>query len=153
MDKNRVGGARGRNVGVAPTTLIPPPPPLLMRIACLAVMRRTSLMALPTVARHRALMQNPATRNRTRDHLIAAAIYSQMLYQLSYSRLATVCAISGLGEVRLYSSTYVRTRVRLSSMECMQCTSSQACRQICRREMPILQSTLAKSIAETRLKM
>ena len=29
---------------------------------------------------------NPATRNRTRDHLIAAVIYSQMLYQLSYSR-------------------------------------------------------------------
>ena len=29
---------------------------------------------------------NPATRNRTRDHLIAAAFYSQMLYQLSYSR-------------------------------------------------------------------
>ena len=32
---------------------------------------------------------NPATRNRTRDHLIAAAIYSQMLYQLSYSRLGS----------------------------------------------------------------
>ena len=30
----------------------------------------------------------PATRNRTRDHLIAATVYSQMLYQLSYSRLA-----------------------------------------------------------------
>jgi hypothetical protein len=30
--------------------------------------------------------ENPATRNRTRDHLIAAALYSQMLYQLSYSR-------------------------------------------------------------------
>ena len=29
---------------------------------------------------------SPATRNRTRDHLIAAVIYSQMLYQLSYSR-------------------------------------------------------------------
>ena len=34
--------------------------------------------------------QSPATQNRTRDHLIAAAFYSQMLYQLSYSRLA-VC--------------------------------------------------------------
>ena len=32
--------------------------------------------------------QSPATRNRTRDHLIAARFYSQMLYQLSYSRLA-----------------------------------------------------------------
>ena len=30
---------------------------------------------------------SPATRNRTRDHLIAASLYSQMLYQLSYSRL------------------------------------------------------------------
>ena len=32
-------------------------------------------------------VKNPATRNRTRDHLITARIYSQMLYQLSYSRL------------------------------------------------------------------
>ena len=32
-------------------------------------------------------VETPATRNRTRDHLIAAANYSQMLYQLSYSRL------------------------------------------------------------------
>ena len=32
--------------------------------------------------------ENPATRNRTRDHLITARVYSQMLYQLSYSRLA-----------------------------------------------------------------
>ena len=31
--------------------------------------------------------ENPTTRNRTKDHLIAAALYSQMLYQLSYSRL------------------------------------------------------------------
>ena len=29
----------------------------------------------------------PATRNRTRDDLMAANFYSQMLYQLSYSRL------------------------------------------------------------------
>ena len=36
----------------------------------------------------RQAKKNPATRNRTRDHLIAAAFYSQMLYQLSYSRLA-----------------------------------------------------------------
>ena len=28
----------------------------------------------------------PATRNRTRDHLIAAEVYSQILYQLSHSR-------------------------------------------------------------------
>ena len=31
-------------------------------------------------------LANPVTRNRTRDHLIAAIIYSQMLYQLSYDR-------------------------------------------------------------------
>ena len=29
---------------------------------------------------------NPDTRNRTRDHLIAAYVYSQMLCQLSYVR-------------------------------------------------------------------
>ena len=29
---------------------------------------------------------SPATRNRTRDHLITALVYSQMLCQLSYSR-------------------------------------------------------------------
>ena len=34
-------------------------------------------------------LRNPVTRNRTRDHLIAALIYSQMLCQLSYDRLAT----------------------------------------------------------------
>ena len=33
-----------------------------------------------------ASMCHPATRNRTRDHLIPASVYSQMLYQLSYSR-------------------------------------------------------------------
>ena len=32
------------------------------------------------------VMRSPATRNRTRDHLITAQIYSQMLCQLSYSR-------------------------------------------------------------------
>ena len=37
-----------------------------------------------------ALTPNPAIRNRTRDHLIAAAVYSQMLYQLSYSRPVSV---------------------------------------------------------------
>ena len=35
---------------------------------------------------------NPATRNRTRDHLISAEVYSQMLYQLSYSRHASTRA-------------------------------------------------------------
>ena len=40
------------------------------------------------------MWKSPATRNRTRDHLIAASFYSQMLYQLSYSRL--VCERSWL---------------------------------------------------------
>ena len=40
------------------------------------------------------MWKSPATRNRTRDHLIAASFYSQMLYQLSYSRL--VCERCGL---------------------------------------------------------
>jgi hypothetical protein len=40
--------------------------------------------------------QYPATRNRTRNHLIAAALYSQMLYQLSCIRLVvSVPAPSG----------------------------------------------------------
>ena len=38
---------------------------------------------------------NPDTRNRTRDHLIAAQIYSQMLYQLSYVRLV-------IGSIAIY---------------------------------------------------
>ena len=42
------------------------------------------------VALAMSVSKSPATRNRTRDHLIAAAFYSQMLYQLSYSRLAQV---------------------------------------------------------------
>ena len=33
-------------------------------------------------------LKSPATRNRTKDNLMAANVYSQMLYQLSYSRLA-----------------------------------------------------------------
>ena len=35
----------------------------------------------------RSEQSHPATRNRTRDHLMPARLYSQMLYQLSYSRL------------------------------------------------------------------
>ena len=42
--------------------------------------------AEPKVALTMRNSKSPATRNRTRDHLIAAVIYSQMLYQLSYSR-------------------------------------------------------------------
>ena len=39
-------------------------------------------------------VKNPATRNRTRDHLISATLYSQMLYQLSYSRLCIIDSLN-----------------------------------------------------------
>ena len=41
----------------------------------------------PAVPSRPTWRANPVTRNRTRDHLMAALIYSQMLYQLSYDRL------------------------------------------------------------------
>ena len=41
----------------------------------------------PSVPHRLTWVSNPVTRNRTRDHLIAALIYNQMLYQLSYDRL------------------------------------------------------------------
>ena len=70
------------------------------------IMQRTLLMAMPTVRSSKhvfvgltlalnsqpwlrenpGVSKHPATRNRTRDHLIAAWVYSQMLYQLSYGR-------------------------------------------------------------------
>ena len=39
---------------------------------------------------------SPDTRNRTRDHLIAANVYSQMLCQLSYVRRCFLCRIDDL---------------------------------------------------------
>ena len=39
---------------------------------------------------HTTKSKTPVTRNRTRDHLITASFYSQMLYQLSYDQL--VCS-------------------------------------------------------------
>lgn len=51
-------------------------------------------ISYPPLAIHHIILREPharwwltpATRNRTRDHLISATFYSQMLYQLSYSR-------------------------------------------------------------------
>ena len=40
------------------------------------------------VCAKRGVRGSPATRNRARDHLIAACVYSQMLCQLSYGRSA-----------------------------------------------------------------
>ena len=45
----------------------------------------------------------PATRNRTRDHLIAAANYSQMLYQLSYSRSCSDLTTHAPNKSRVHS--------------------------------------------------
>ena len=53
--------------------------------------------------------KNPANRNRTSDHLMAAAIYSQMLYQLSYSRLVETSVLMFVS--RLISSRCVPARV------------------------------------------
>ena len=41
------------------------------------------------VCAKRGVRGSPATRNRARDHLIAACVYSQMLCQLSYGRSAS----------------------------------------------------------------
>ena len=54
--------------------------------------------------------QNPATRNRTRDHLIAATLYSQMLYQLSYSRSDGMLTGQWLGALRLCEYASYRWR-------------------------------------------
>ena len=42
----------------------------------------------------RCRRKNPFTRNRTRDHLISAKVYSQMLYQLSYERCGMKVALA-----------------------------------------------------------
>jgi hypothetical protein len=54
-------------------------------LRCIAIGRFVHFVRTPRLVPHGNNV--PATRNRTRDHLIAAAVYSQMLYQLSYSRL------------------------------------------------------------------
>ena len=58
------------------------------------VLRARSASGQVRAHQHRMHIDNPATRNRTRDHLIAAGFYSQMLYQLSYSRNGNVMAES-----------------------------------------------------------
>lgn len=49
----------------------------------------THVTSLQRNASSKSDVQSPATRNRTRDHLITAWIYSQMLCQLSYSRIGS----------------------------------------------------------------
>ena len=66
------------------------------------------------------LWKSPATRNRTRDHLIAASFYSQMLYQLSYSRL--VCERSWLVVGFILKTTLARAETMSASQDlCSQC--------------------------------
>jgi hypothetical protein len=43
-------------------------------------------IAINVRSKHPGMGINAAIRNRTRDHLLASTVYSQMLYQLSYSR-------------------------------------------------------------------
>ena len=44
----------------------------------------------------------PATRNRTRDHLIAAEVYNQILYQLSYSRIGRSSVFQAIAQQACY---------------------------------------------------
>jgi hypothetical protein len=53
-----------------------------LRVPC----RLASIMLVLIRESHQR--QNPATRNRAMNHLIAAGVYSQMLYYLSYRRLS-----------------------------------------------------------------
>ena len=87
--------------------------------------------------------KNPATRNRTRDHLIAAAFYSQMLYQLSYSRLSSavvkaVCpsGLRGWTQVPLARAAWVQIP-QLSSLQqetpmTAKCSMLRAILRLCR---------------------
>ena len=64
--------------------------------------------------------KSPATRNRTRDHLISATLYSQMLYQLSYSRscLSNALICTTAGRMR---NKFRRSRVNLEVLNSLGC--------------------------------
>jgi hypothetical protein len=59
--------------------------------------------------------ENPATRNRTRDHLIAATFYSQMLYQLSYSRSVEGALAMGLDSATAIARKRRSLRIKSSA--------------------------------------
>ena len=85
------------------------------------IMQRTLLMAMPTVRSSKhvfvgltlalnsqpllrenpGVSKHPATRNRTRDHLIAAWAYSQMRYQLSDGRRCNLIYSLTFGQIIL----------------------------------------------------
>ena len=77
----------------------------------------------------------PATRNRTRDHLIAAAIYSQMLYQLSYSRLVYL----GISFAKFTSTKLERVDPLNWATECRGADESNACAQQRLRQLTALE--------------
>ena len=80
----------------APPPPPPPPPPPLHPLPPSPHIAARSLHAIfyPPPDTHHILLRRPnarwrltpATQDRARDHLISATFYSQMLYQLSYSR-------------------------------------------------------------------
>ena len=63
-------------------------PPFCARLDdfCEARMKMIARRACTNELNANATNENPDTRNRTRDHLMAANVYSQMLCQLSYVR-------------------------------------------------------------------
>jgi hypothetical protein len=81
MDKALVFGTKDGQVQILPG-------PYVM-VAAHRHMDNFAIWVVALALKRRGSYNSPATRNRARDHLIAAAVYSQILYQLSYSRLAT----------------------------------------------------------------
>ena len=65
----------------------------------------------------RCARQNPATWNRTRDHLITAMFYSQMLCQLSYSRLKPFTSLGPLGRRHTHTHTKPLRRPSLHRLQ------------------------------------
>ena len=61
--------------------------------------------------------KNPATRNRTRDHLISATLYSQMLYQLSYSRLCLLLSPNELQPLTIHHGDKSASAFKSESVE------------------------------------
>ena len=72
---------------------------------------------------------NPSTRNRTRDHLIAAELYSQMLYQLSYRRLVNLCQMMLLWKALLSCSGLMSCLLRSRRQRCVlrSCMQARGC--------------------------
>jgi hypothetical protein len=78
--------------------------------------------------------ENPPTRNRNRDHLIAAVFYNQMLCKLSNRRLvsARVCAWLFYGplmiDVRSASGDFAIAEQRRAAIDKMRCALECHCK-------------------------